>query len=111
MARLVRVPPTQVVVFLGGKVRSPAPFSDDPNVAIEVWPPQVSECGVGGFGNAYSKFLVELPDESCRRKFILLNVATWKIPDIRIPPSMSRPMTKEHLGCIDEETGHDMMDI
>jgi hypothetical protein len=38
-------------------------------------------------------------------------VATWKVPDIRIPPSISRPMTKEHLGCIDEETGHDMMDI
>ena len=52
-----------------------------------------------------------LPDEGYRGSLILFKVATWKVPDIRIPPSMNRPMTKEHLARINEETGRDVVDI
>ena len=64
-----------------------------------------------GFGDHYPKLLVQLPDKSERRGFVLFDVAARKVPDVRIPTATGRTVAKEDLVSIDEKTSHDLMDV
>ncbi len=90
-------------------MRSSIPLSDDPNLAIEIWPLQMSEHGFGGLNNEDAEFLLQLPDEGDRRGLVMFYVAAGKVPDVWIPSSASRAMTKEHRFSLDEEASHDVM--
>ncbi len=71
----------------------------------------MSERRLGGCANQDPELLLELPGESGRRGLIRFDVATWKVPDIWIPASAGGSIAEEHLASLDEEPGHDVMEI
>lgn len=98
--------PTHVVVFIGRSVpRLSFPAVDHEHVEFD---PICLDCLPGRPVRCLdpdAEFFVEFPNERRGHRFVTLDVATGKVPDVRIAGTIGASMTQEQLSVSSEQSG------